>query len=250
MRCRNANRAGVVRDRALHRLADPPRGVRRELVAPAPVELLDGAVQAEGALLDQVEKRNAEAAIALGDRNDETKVRLDHAPLRPSVAALDLLREDDLVGSGQQLVAADVGEEELQAVGRAAGSGGRLGGCELLLLLALGIRGCGSSGCGRHDLDPDLLELGRQLFDLFVVQVELDGECLELRRVEIAALLRALHHHAGLIRLEQLVQLVLGQGVLSPFGAAFEERQRAFSLYEPNPSPARGNVRRASVYSG
>ena len=58
------------------------------------------------------------------------------------VAALDLLREHDLLGGGQQLVAADVGEEELQAVGRAAGSGSRLGCGSPLLLLALGIRGC------------------------------------------------------------------------------------------------------------
>jgi hypothetical protein len=44
---RDADRARVVRDRALHRLADPPGRVRRELVAAAPVELLDGAVEAE-----------------------------------------------------------------------------------------------------------------------------------------------------------------------------------------------------------
>ncbi len=79
---RHADRARVVRDRALHRLADPPGRVGRELVAAAPVELLDGAVQAERALLDQVEERHAEAAVALGDRDDEAQVRLDHAPLR------------------------------------------------------------------------------------------------------------------------------------------------------------------------
>src|SRR5207302_225905 len=38
----DANRPRVVRDGALHRLADPPGGVGRELVAAAPVELLDG----------------------------------------------------------------------------------------------------------------------------------------------------------------------------------------------------------------
>src|ERR671938_779014 len=56
----HADRARVVRDRALHRLADPPGRVRRELVAAAPVELLDGAVEAERPLLDQVEERHAE----------------------------------------------------------------------------------------------------------------------------------------------------------------------------------------------
>src|SRR2546428_12857332 len=120
---RYADRPCMVRDRTLHRLADPPGGVRRELVAAAPVELLARAVQAERALLDQVEERHAEAAIPLCDRHDEPQVRLDHAPLRQPVAALDLLGEDDLVGSRQQLVAADVGEEELEAVGPAPGSG-------------------------------------------------------------------------------------------------------------------------------
>ena len=76
----------MVRDGALHRLADPPGRVGRELVAAAPVELLDGAVEAERALLDQVEERNAEAAVALGDRDDEPQVRLDHAPLGDQVA--------------------------------------------------------------------------------------------------------------------------------------------------------------------
>src|SRR3954447_16561273 len=79
---RDADRARVVRDRTLHRLADPPGRVRGELVAAAPVELLDGAVEAEGALLDQVEERHAQAAVALGDGHDEAQVRLDHPPLR------------------------------------------------------------------------------------------------------------------------------------------------------------------------
>src|SRR5439155_1522751 len=78
---RHADRPRVVRDGALHRLADPPGRVGRELVAAAPVELLDRAVEAERSLLDEIEERNAEAAVALRDRHDETQVRLDHAPL-------------------------------------------------------------------------------------------------------------------------------------------------------------------------
>src|SRR5205823_10249667 len=116
---RNADRARVVRDRALDGLPDPPRRVGRELVAAAPVELLDRAVEAERPLLDQVQERHAEAAVALRDRDDETQVGLDHPPLGGDVAALDRLRERDLLGRGQQLVAADVRQEELQAVGRA-----------------------------------------------------------------------------------------------------------------------------------
>ena len=62
----------------------------------------------------------------------------------------------------------------------------------------------------------------RQLLDLLVVQVELDGERLELSGLQIAALLRGLDHGAGLIGLEQFVQLILRQGLLSPFGPASE----------------------------
>ena len=45
--CRDSNRLRLVGDGALARLPDPPRRVRRELEAPTPVELLDGAVQAD-----------------------------------------------------------------------------------------------------------------------------------------------------------------------------------------------------------
>ena len=49
---------GLLRDAAGDRLAHPPRGVRRELVALGVVELLDRADQAGVALLDQVEHRH------------------------------------------------------------------------------------------------------------------------------------------------------------------------------------------------
>src|SRR5918996_1349439 len=116
---RNANRPRVVRDRPLHGLADPPRRVRREHEAATPVELLDRAVEPERSLLDEVEEGDAEAAVALGDGHDEAEVRLDHRPLGDGVAPLDALRERDLLRRRQQLVATDVGEEELQAVGGA-----------------------------------------------------------------------------------------------------------------------------------
>src|SRR2546427_4452821 len=201
---RYADRPCMVRDRTLHRLADPPGGVRRELVAAPPVELLDRAVQAERALLDQVEERHAESAVALGDRHDEPQVRLDHAPLRDRVAALDRLRERDLLGGVQQLVAADVGEEELQRVGGAADLGGldRRG----LGLLLLGL------GRGRlPDLEPDALELARDLLDLDLGEVVLEREGLEVRGLEEAALLGALDEQARLVSVKQLVQLVRRQ---------------------------------------
>ena len=73
----DADRAGLVGDRARDRLADPPRGVRRELVALGVVELLDRADQPEVALLDQVEEQHAAADVPLRDRHDQPEVRLD-----------------------------------------------------------------------------------------------------------------------------------------------------------------------------
>jgi len=101
-------------------------------------------------------------------------------------------------------VPADVGEEELQAVGRA---GDRDGGSGLLLLrrlgrlLALLLRGLGlrRGSDGRADLEPGALELPRQLFALVVVQLELVREGLELGELDEAALLRALDDRADLV---------------------------------------------------
>src|SRR5581483_10321461 len=95
----------------------------RELEASAPVELLDGADQAEHALLDEVEQSQVVALVALGDGDDEAEVRVDHPVLRRRVAALDPLRELDLLRRGQERVARHLLEEELQRVG---GRGGEL----------------------------------------------------------------------------------------------------------------------------
>ena len=195
----------MVRDRALHRLADPPGRVGRELVAAAPVELLDRAVQAERSFLDQVEERHAETAIALGDRHDETQVRLDHAALGATVATLDRLREHDLFVRGQQLVLADVGEEELQAVARARRCVGLVDdglGLRLRVLL-LGDR--------LAHLEPDALELLDEIGDLGLAEVVLDRERLELGRFDPAALLARLQEGAGALGLKQFVQLALSQ---------------------------------------
>ena len=90
----------------------------RELVAAAPVELLDRPDQAERPFLDQVEERQPLVAVVLRDRDDEAQIRLDHPLLRLHVAALDLLRELDLLRRRQQLVPAGLAQEELQRVRR------------------------------------------------------------------------------------------------------------------------------------
>src|SRR5690242_18521816 len=112
------DRAPLVCERPRDCLPDPPGRVGRELVALAPVELLGGAHETDRAFLDQIEEREALVAVALRDRDDEAEIRLDHLLLRAMVAALDPLRELDLLGGGQQLDLADVLQEELERVGR------------------------------------------------------------------------------------------------------------------------------------
>ena len=140
---RQADGAAGVGDAAGDGLADPPRGVGGELEALAPVELLDGVHEAEVALLDEVEQRQARRLVLLGDRHHETQVRLhegalgvlalaDGAPQlalacrrevtsasssRPTGGAgLDGLGEADLVVLGEQRVLPDVGEVETDEV--------------------------------------------------------------------------------------------------------------------------------------
>ena len=113
---RHADRPRAVLDPALHRLPDPPRRIGRELESSAPVELLDRAHEPEHAFLDEVEERQPLAAVALRDRDDEAQVRVDHPLLRGRVSPLDALRELDLLRRGQERVAADVVEEELERV--------------------------------------------------------------------------------------------------------------------------------------
>ena len=114
---READRPRLVRNRALDRLADPPVGIGRELVAEPPVELLDRAVQAERALLSgRGRERNAEAAIAVGDRDDEAQVRVDHLLLAARSPLSTRLARGTSSGRAQQPVAADLGEEELDPI--------------------------------------------------------------------------------------------------------------------------------------
>ena len=112
----DANRASLVGQRAGDRLADPPGGVGRELVAAAVVELLDRPDQPERALLDQVEQRQTATDVALGDRNHQAQVRLDHVLLGGDVAALDALGKRDLLFGAQQRHAADRAQVQPQRV--------------------------------------------------------------------------------------------------------------------------------------
>src|SRR5258708_15219061 len=79
---RDADRARLVRNRAGDRLADPPRRVRRELVAAAILELVDRLHQADVAFLNEVEELQAPVRVLLRDRHDEAQVRFDELLLR------------------------------------------------------------------------------------------------------------------------------------------------------------------------
>src|SRR5262249_1702292 len=106
----------LVGQRSGDRLADPPGRVGGELEAPAPVELLDGANQAEVALLDQVEQGEAAAGVALGDRDDESQVGLDERILGRHVVALGAAGKANLVFAREKTDLADFLEIETDAV--------------------------------------------------------------------------------------------------------------------------------------
>ena len=91
-------------------------------------------------------------------------------------------------------MAADVGQEELKAVGGADGRArrGRL-------------RAARASRPPRPrlaNLEADRLELARQLLDVGLVELVLEGECLELGRLDVAALLGSLDEGARPLGLE------------------------------------------------
>src|SRR5439155_23767563 len=102
---REPDGAAGVGDAACDGLSDPPRGVRRELEALAPVELLDRVHQAEVALLDQVEERQARRLVLLGDRDHQPQVRLHERGLGQLA----------LVGEPPELTALALGQTRLAA---------------------------------------------------------------------------------------------------------------------------------------
>ena len=87
---RDADRASLVRHRAGDCLANPPRGVGRELVALRVIELFDSANKAQVTFLDQVQELHTATGVALGKRDNESKVRLEQVVLR----LLTVLRQE------------------------------------------------------------------------------------------------------------------------------------------------------------
>ena len=111
---RDADRAGLVGNRTRHGLANPPGRIRRELEALAVIELLDGPNQTERTLLDQIKEGQTTPKVALGNRDDEAQVGLDHLTLGSHVAFLDPLRQIDLHTSRQERHTADLTQVQAQ----------------------------------------------------------------------------------------------------------------------------------------
>ena len=124
--------------------------------------------------------------VLLRDRDDEAEVRVDHQVLRLRVAALDPLRELDLLRRGEELVAACFVEEELQRVGRHRRDG---------LVREVRLVGIWQRAVVRQ-LDPVVFELLVEGLHLLVVELELGEELRERGEVDAAGLLAVLHERA------------------------------------------------------
>jgi len=69
-----------------------------------------------------------------------------------------------------------------------------------------------ATGSGFSASGADPLELARHLLDLDLAEVVLEGECLEVGRLDEAALLRTLDERASMVCVKQFVNLIGRQG--------------------------------------
>ena len=130
---REPNRAGLTGDGARHALTNPPERIGGKFVATGGVKFLNGSLQAQGTLLNQVEQLKTFALIFLGNTDNQAEVRLHHSlfgtatdPQHPALLAveltlfkcsfsilgeghhrLDLVAEFNFFGGGQQRNATD-----------------------------------------------------------------------------------------------------------------------------------------------
>jgi hypothetical protein len=118
-------------------------------------------------------------AVALRDRDDQSQVRVDHPLLGGPVSTLDALRQRDLVSRGEQVVAADLGEEAAERVGRDRGGVDREVELEVGLLVVL-----------VWDFNAMLGEDRADMLERLFVEAVLEGERLELCGLDPTALLR------------------------------------------------------------
>ena len=122
------------------------------------------------------------ALVLLRDRDDQAQVRVDHALLGGDVALLDPLGELDLLGGGQQRVAADLVEEELQRVGGHVASSSGLN----------SVRARVGAAAVVGQLDAARVDALVERCELLVLELELLRQIVDLAEVQAAVLLPAL----------------------------------------------------------
>ena len=110
---RQADGFGLVGERAFDGLLDPPRAVGGEFAALFRVKPLDGLHQADVALADQIQQRQADAFVIAGDFHDEAQVGLDHQFARLFVALLDARGQFDFLLRREQFHLADFAQVKL-----------------------------------------------------------------------------------------------------------------------------------------
>jgi len=117
---RNADGAGLIRERARDGLPDPPGGVGGELETAAVIEFLDRLEQAEVPLLNEVQKREVRRAadVALGDRNHQAQIRLGEFFPRLLVALFDPARKLLFLIPGNERDATDFPKIHLHRIAR------------------------------------------------------------------------------------------------------------------------------------
>jgi hypothetical protein len=137
---RGCGSSAPCRDRARDRLPDPPVAYVEELVAPSVVELLDP--RGSGRASPWIRSREASAAPRYDFAIETTRRRSgpDHLRLGGHVAALDPLRQVDLLVGGQQRHPADL-------AGRRSSQRRLDGQVELRDLLPSASAGCPCGGC-------------------------------------------------------------------------------------------------------
>ncbi|MNC22023.1 hypothetical protein D3C75_700120 [compost metagenome] len=90
-----------------NRLADPPSGIRTELVALGMVKLLDGFNQAHVPFLDEVQEQHAAAYIPLGNTDYQTEIGFRQPAFGFFIAVFDPFGQTYLIFCGEQRHAAD-----------------------------------------------------------------------------------------------------------------------------------------------
>ncbi len=85
---RNTNCPGLISNRSRNSLANPPRGISRELISAAVLELINSLHQTDVAFLDQIQELQTAVGVFLSNRNHQTKVGFGHFALSFSSLSL------------------------------------------------------------------------------------------------------------------------------------------------------------------